>query len=155
MARATTVSTTVRCGGVADALGAAADAEAEVAGQAADDRAEDERLEQAGEEVADDDGLDRAAEVQLGREVLHVDGHDQPAGDADEVGDDGQARRHQGRRDDARHDEEARRVDRVRLHRLNLLADDHRAEFGGDAGPGKAESARSRPRAGRARGTWQ
>ena len=95
--------------------GAAGDAQAQVARQAADERAEDAGLDQAGDEVVELDGVERVAGRTGWRPMpRQQSATTSPPNTPMRSADDGDADHHHRRRQHARDDEEADRVDRLR-----------------------------------------
>src|SRR5262245_24986944 len=119
-------------GRIPDRLGAPFGAEPVVAPHGRDDAPEEDRLEEAREDV-----LDLEVELEAAREgvAAHVErehGHEIPAEDREDVGEDREHREHDDGGDEARHHEVADGADPERLHGVDLLGHAHGAELGRD-----------------------
>jgi hypothetical protein len=121
-------------GGAADALGAAFDAQALMAADGRDDEAEDERLEEADDDVTELEGVDGAGpELSGGNvecELCDGESADEAGADAES----GQDRHDEDGGDEARSHEFADGVDAEGADGVDLIGDDHRSEFGGHGG---------------------
>ena len=90
------------------------------------------------QEVAERDARDDAIPEQIRRQVEDERGDDHAAADAEEHRHQRQRRLHDAEREEAGEQQEARRRDAHRGERVELVADLHRAELGGDGGAGPA-----------------
>ena len=121
-------------GGAAHALGASGGSHAIEAADGGDDVAEEERLDQSLDDVGIAEVLPGHGEVLGAVLVIHEDGDEAAADDAEGVGDDGEEEEHGDAGEDARRDQLAHGVDAEGAHGVDLLGDDHGAEFAGHGG---------------------
>src|SRR3989475_2561261 len=120
-----------------DPLGAAARAQPEGAGEDRGHHAEDHALHQPHDEVGEVHPLEHAREGGADRDGDRRGGgdHSRPAPHADEVRVEDEHRERNRGRNDARHDEEAHRVDVHGAQRVDLVVDGHRAQLRGHRRP--------------------
>ncbi len=121
-------------GGAADAFGAAFDAEALMAADGGDDEAEDERLDEADDEIAELEGVDGACPELSGGDVERGGGDGKSANEAGADAECGEDRHHEDSGDQTRSHKFADGVDAESADGVDLVGDDHRAEFGGHGG---------------------
>ena len=121
-------------GGAADAFGAAFDAETLMAADRSDDEAEDEGLEEADGDVAELEGVDGAGPELSGGNVEGQLGDGEAADQASADAKGGQEGHHEDGGDKARGHEFADGVDAEGTDGVDLIGDDHGAEFGGHGG---------------------
>jgi hypothetical protein len=121
-------------GGAAHALGATFYAETFVAADGGDDQAKDERLGQALDDVADFESVHGAGPELDGAEAEGEVGDEESAAETDKIRDYGEQREHEHSGDDAGRDQFADGIGAEGAHGVDLLGDDHRTQFRGDAG---------------------
>jgi hypothetical protein len=121
-------------GGAADAFGATFDAEALVAADGGDDEAEDERLDESNDEITELQRVDGARPELSGRDVESGGGDGESAEKAGANTECGKDRHHHDGGDEARSHEFADGVDAEGADGVDLIGDDHGAEFGGHGG---------------------
>ena len=120
-------------GGAANALRAAAHGEAFVTADGGEDETESERFHEALHEVAEFERVNGTSPKLDGTEAQRKNGRGAAAEKADKIGEAGEERLHENGGEDARRDEFAAGVGAHGAHGVDLLGDEHGAEFGGDA----------------------
>src|SRR5208337_1669235 len=108
-------------GGNADALRAAGHAQAKPACQGADEQAEHPGLGQSRDEIPELQGIEAVMEILDGAGAEKEVGNRHPADPAGQIADHADADHHDGRRQDARHNQEPDGVDRLGFKGLDFL----------------------------------